>query len=157
MIKITNKNFNLEDEFMKISSVKNGGYSFFLGTVREDIQRNGQTINSIFLECYEDLAIKQLSNIRKQAIKYWSLNNCLIVHRIGALSLGEKIVLIITASSHRENAIKSCEFIIDNLKVNAAFWKFYISDSTEIPIKHKKKDLEKFLKWSDVVNFQLSL
>ena len=37
MIKITNKNFNLEEEFLEINSKKNGAYSFFLGTVRDDI------------------------------------------------------------------------------------------------------------------------
>jgi len=114
MIKITKSPFNLEEEFLKINADINGGYSFFLGTVRDDIKNKNKKIQSIFLECYESLANKQLSDIRAQAIKNWNLNNCLIIHRIGKISLGEKIVLIITASTHRENAIRSCEFIIDN-------------------------------------------
>ena len=40
MIKIINEDFNLEEEFSKISSKKNGAYSFFLGTVRDDIFKN---------------------------------------------------------------------------------------------------------------------
>jgi len=151
MIKITNDSFNLEEEFMKIKSTRNGGYSFFLGTVRGDIKNNNKKIKGIFLECYKDLALKQLSNIQKQAVKHWGLNDCLIIHRIGELPLGEKIVLVITASAHRESAIKSCEFIIDNLKVNAAFWKFHISDGGQVPVNNKRKDLVKFLEWSEVV------
>ena len=81
----------------------------------------------------------------------WNLNDCLIVHRIGKLSLGDKIVLIITSSSHRENAIRSCEFVIDNLKVNAAFWKFNIFQGNEKPVSYKEKDLKKFLKWSELI------
>ena len=153
MIKITEQNFNLEDEFSKIKNNNNGGYSFFLGTVREDIQSENQKIDSIFLECYQSLAIKQLSNISNQAIKNWDLNNCLIIHRIGKLSIGEKIVLIITASSHRENAIRACEFIIDNLKVNVALWKFNVSNGEEEPVNFKNKDKEKFLKWSEVIKY----
>ena len=147
MIKITNETFNLEEEFSKINSISNGGYSFFLGTVREDLK----DIEGIFLECYENLALKQLTKIRNQAIENWNLNDCLIVHRIGKLSLGDKIVLIITSSSHRENAIRSCEFVIDNLKVNAAFWKFNIFQGNEKPVSYKEKDLKKFLKWSELI------
>ena len=152
MIKITKNAFNLEEEFLKIQDSSNGGYSFFLGTVREDIKNKKNKIQSIILECYEKLAVKQLSDIRAQAIKNWNLNNCLIIHRIGKLTLGEKIVLIITASPHRENAIRACEFIIDNLKVNVALWKFNISNGKEKPVNFKYKDKEKFLKWSDVIN-----
>ena len=152
MIKITKNAFDLEEEFIKIKDNINGGYSFFLGTVREDIKNEKNKIQSINLECYESLAIKQLSDIRSQAIKNWHLNDCLIIHRIGKLSLGEKIVLIITASAHRENAIRACEFIIDNLKVNVAIWKFNVSNGEEKPVNFKDKDKEKFLKWSDFIN-----
>ena len=152
MIKITKNAFNLEEEFTKIKDNSNGGYSFFLGTVRKDIKNKKNKIQSIILECYESLAIKQLSNIRAQAIKNWDLNNCLIIHRIGKLFLGEKIVLIITASAHRENSIRSCEFIIDSLKVNAAFWKFHICKGKKESVEYKKKDKLKFLKWSDVIS-----
>ena len=153
MIKITKKAFDIEEEFIRIQDNSNGGYSFFLGTVREDIKNEKNKIQSIILECYEKLAIKQLSDIRAQAIKNWNLNNCLIIHRIGKLLLGEKIVLIITASAHRENAIRACEFIIDNLKVNVALWKFNVSNGEEEPVNFKNKDKEKFLKWSEVIKY----
>ena len=153
MIKITENAFNLEEEFLKIQDSSNGGYSFFLGTVRKDIKNEKNKIQSIILECYEKLAIKQLSDIRAKAIKNWNLNNCLIIHRIGKLFLGEKIVLIITASAHRENAIRACEYIIDNLKVNVALWKFNVSNGEEEPVNFKNKDKEKFLKWSEVIKY----
>ena len=153
MIKITKNAFDIEEEFVKIKDSSNGGYSFFLGTVRDDIKNEKNKIQSIILECYESLAVKQLSDIRAQAIKNWNLNNCLIIHRIGKIFLGEKIVLIITASAHRENAIRACEFIIGNLKVNVAFWKFDVSNGEEEPVNFKNKDKEKFLKWSEVIKY----
>ena len=123
---------------------------FFLGTVRESIN-NKEKIEGIFLECYEKLALKQLNDIRNTAIKNWNLNDCLIIHRIGKLFIGEKIVLVLTTSPHRENAIRSCEFIIDNLKVNAAFWKFHIFKESEQAVNYKQSDYKKFIKWSDIV------
>ena len=93
MIKIVKESFDLENEFKNISSNKNGAYSFFLGTVRSDLSFSNTEIKGIYLECYEELAISQLEKIRLQALKKWDLSECLIIHRIGRLNLGEKIVL----------------------------------------------------------------
>ena len=151
MIKIISEDFNLEEEFSKISSKKNGAYSFFLGTVRDDILKNEKEIDGIFLECYQDLAHQQLAKIRNQAIQQWQLTECNIIHRIGSLGLGEKIVLVITSSKHRANSISACEYVIDNLKANVAFWKFNIFGENHEAVESKKKDLDKFLQWSNIV------
>ena len=153
MIKITCDNFDLEKEFKKVSSILNGAYSFFLGTVRSDLSSSNKKIKGIYLECYEELALAQLKKIRVDALKKWKLNKCLIIHRIGKLDLGEKIVLVITASSHRANAIEACEFVIDSLKVDVAFWKFHLLDNDEKEIVLQKDlDNEKKLKWKDIIN-----
>ena len=149
MIKITKKDFNLEEEFKKIHSKKNGAYSFFLGTVRWDINDD---IDGIFLECYEDLAYGQLNKIKKDSIKNWNLSDCTIIHRIGELKISEKIVLVITAAPHRSDCIKACEYIIDALKANVAIWKFHIKDKEIKTVDQKKKDLDKYLSWSQVIS-----
>ena len=77
----------------------------------------------------------------------------MIIHRIGKLNLGEKIVLVITCSPHRFNSIEACEFIIDNLKVDVAFWKFHLLENEEKEIVYQKnKDNEKMLKWAEVID-----
>ena len=149
MIKITKENFNLEKEFEKIHSKKNGAYSFFLGTVRQDINEN---IDGIFLECYEDLAYSQLNKIKEDSIKKWNLSDCMIIHRIGDLKISEKIVLVITAAPHRSDCIEACEYIIDTLKANVALWKFHIKGKEKEPVAQKKKDLDKYLSWERVIS-----
>ena len=149
MIKIINEDFNLEEEFKKIHSKKNGAYSFFLGTVRQNINDN---IDGIFLECYEDLAYSQLNKIKDDSIKKWNLSDCTIIHRIGDLYLSEKIVLVITAAPHRSDCIEACEYIIDTLKANVALWKFHIKGKEKNPVNQKKKDLDKYLSWSQVIS-----
>ncbi len=153
MIKIVKESFDLENEFQKISSNKNGAYSFFLGTVRSDLSFSNTEIKGIFLECYEELALSQLEKIRLQALKKWDLSECIIIHRVGRLNLGEKIVLVITSSSHRSNSIEACEYVIDSLKIDVAFWKFHILDNEEKEIVYQKsKDSEKMLKWREIIN-----
>ena len=153
MIKITNESFDLEAEFKRISSDTNGAYSFFLGTVRSDLSSSNRKIQGIYLECYEELALSQLSRIRERALKKWKLNECLIIHRIGKIDLGEKIVLVITSASHRSSTIQACEFVIDNLKIDVAFWKFHLlNNEKEEMVFQKKSDNEKMLKWKDIIN-----
>ncbi len=153
MIRITNDNFDLETEFKCVTSDKNGAYSFFLGAVRSDLSSSNKKIKGIYLECYKELALAQLKKIRSKALSSWKLNECLIIHRIGKLDLGEKIVLVITASSHRENAIEACEFVIDSLKIDVAFWKFHLLDNDEKEtVLQKNLDNEKMLKWKDIIN-----
>ena len=152
MIKITNESFDLETELKYISSDTNGAYSFFLGTVRSDLSSSNKKIKGIYIECYEELALAQLKKIRNKALNNWKLNECLIIHRIGNLNLGDKIVLVITASPHRAKAIEACEFVIDSLKTDVAFWKFNLLDNEEEMILQKSLDNEKMLKWKDIIN-----
>ena len=153
MIKITNERIDLETEFNCVSSETNGAYSFFLGPVRSDLSPTNKKIRGTYLECYEELALAQLKKIRSKALNNWKLNECLIIHRIGKLDLGEKIVLVITASSHRADAIKACEFVIDSLKIDVAFWKFHLlNDDTKEMVSQKNLDNEKMLKWKDIIN-----
>jgi molybdopterin synthase catalytic subunit len=46
-----------------------------------------------------------------------------VVHRVGRITPGENIVLVLTASQHRQAAFQAAEFLMDYLKANAPFWK----------------------------------
>ena len=46
-----------------------------------------------------------------------------VIHRYGRLQPGEVIVLVATASSHREPAFAAASFLMDYLKTRAPFWK----------------------------------
>ena len=66
---------------------------------------------------------KALEDIEAEAQRRWPLDCSLIIHRYGRLEPGEDIVLVITASAHREAAFEACHFLIDWLKTKAPFWK----------------------------------
>ena len=131
MIKIQKKDFNIENE---ISTLKNqysnvGAINIFVGYVR-DLNKN-KNVKYINLEVYKDMAIKELSKIKNQALNKWKLVDCLILHRYGKLFVNDKIVLVICLSEHRKDSFESCKFIMDFLKKDAPFWKkeFYNSGS----------------------------
>jgi molybdopterin synthase catalytic subunit len=66
---------------------------------------------------------KELARIEAEALARWPISASLIVHRYGRLEPGENIVLVVTASRHRQAALEACEFLIDWLKTKAPFWK----------------------------------
>tara|TARA_B100000674_G_C37864178_1_gene926281 strand:- start:352 stop:768 length:417 start_codon:yes stop_codon:yes gene_type:complete len=131
MIKIQKKDFNIENE---ITILKNqysnvGAINIFVGYVR-DLNKN-KNVKYINLEVYKDMAIKELSKIKNQALNKWKLVDCLILHRYGKLFVNDKIVLVVCLSEHREDSFDSCKFIMNFLKKDAPFWKkeFYDSGS----------------------------
>ena len=58
---------------------------------------------------------------RKQ--QRWALLGCTVIHRVGRLTAGENIVLVLAASAHRQAALDATAFLIDWLKTRAPFWK----------------------------------
>jgi molybdopterin synthase catalytic subunit len=65
----------------------------------------------------------ELQRIEAEASARWPLQASLIVHRYGTLKPGDNIVLVITASEHRDAAFDAAKFVMDYLKTRAPFWK----------------------------------
>lgn len=123
MIKVQKKNFNLEDEIKVIKDKHSnvGAVSTFVGYVRDF--NNGNDVKYIDLDVYNEMATKELSKLKIQAISKFSLIDCLIIHRYGRLYVSDKIVLVASYSEHRSNGIEACKYIMDYLKKDAPFWK----------------------------------
>jgi molybdopterin synthase catalytic subunit len=80
-------------------------------------------VGAMTLEHYPGMTEKKLAEIEAEAQRRWPLQASLIIHRYGRLEPGERIVLVATASPHRQAALESCAFLIDWLKTKAPFWK----------------------------------
>ena len=123
MIKIQKESFNVEEEIqnLKENLKEVGAVSIFIGYVRNT--NNDKKVSSIELEVYQAMAQKSLEAIIDRTNKKWNLSDALVIHRYGKLNVGEKIVLVVTFSKHRQDSIKACEFIMNYLKKDAPFWK----------------------------------
>ena len=124
MIKVQTVNFSLEEE-VKTMIKKNdnvGAISSFIGIVRNKAKE--KDLISMTLEHYPGMTEKMLKKIENEALSRWRLLDSLIIHRHGELFPGENIVLVITLSKHRKDAINACHFLIDWLKTKGPFWKF---------------------------------
>ena len=98
-----------------------GAMASFVGLVRE--ANDGSKVDAMTLEHYPEMTRKALEDICTQAHSRWDLIDTLVIHRVGRLVPGDRIVLVGVTSAHRGEAFAACEFIMDFLKTRAPFWK----------------------------------
>jgi|SRR5436309_3336652 molybdopterin synthase catalytic subunit len=99
-----------------------GAVVTFTGICRGD--ENGEPIAGLTLEHYPGMAEAEIGRHIEAAERRWSLCGVTVIHRYGRIAPGEDIVLVVTASSHRQDAFAAAEFLMDYLKTRAPFWKW---------------------------------
>jgi len=82
-----------------------------------------QNVSGLFLEHYPGMTERVLEELAQTACARWPLAGCVVIHRHGALHVGEEIVFVATASSHRDAAFEAANYLMDILKTSAPFWK----------------------------------
>ena len=95
-----------------------GALASFLGSVRGE----GGLV-SMTLEHYPAMTARALQALAEVAVARWSLSDATVVHRVGTMIPGDRIVFVGTAAPHRAAALDACAFLIDALKTRAPFWK----------------------------------
>jgi len=105
-----------------------GAVASFVGLVRADKSSaaavSGATaVQAMTLEHYPGMTEKALAAIVDEARGRWDVFGVRVIHRVGRLLPGDRIVLVAVASAHRGEAFAACEFIMDYLKTRAPFWK----------------------------------
>lgn len=122
MITITTEDFDPAAYIKAAIDRDVGGIVTFVGVVRDD------GINAIELETYQEAALQELHIIRDEAMDRFAITTVDILHRIGRLSVGDHIILIVVGASHRKAAFDACEYIIDRVKETVPIWKKEYTD-----------------------------
>jgi molybdopterin synthase catalytic subunit len=130
MIRVQRDDFDPGQELARLTVGRTdvGGAVLFCGLVRDmaDARASGDAqgpIGAMTLEHYPGMTEKMLQAIEAEACSRWPLSATLIVHRHGRLLPGDRIVLVITCSAHRQAAFEANMFLVDWLKTKAPFWK----------------------------------
>ncbi|WP_282041693.1 molybdopterin synthase catalytic subunit MoaE [Halomonas alimentaria] len=98
-----------------------GAVVSFTGLVRDFNER--PEVTALTLEHYPGMTESALEAIVEEARGRWPLDAVRVIHRVGRLTPGDPIVLVVVASAHRRAAFEACDFIMDYLKTRAPFWK----------------------------------
>jgi molybdopterin synthase catalytic subunit len=110
----------------------------FVGTTRD--HNDGRAVTELEYEAYPDMALAEMRKIGETAKQRWSIAAIAIVHRIGAVPIGEASVVIAVSAAHRVAAFEACHFAIDRLKEIVPIWKKEHFDGGEVWIGSQQGD-----------------
>lgn len=120
-----------------------GGVATFTGVVRGD-----DGVTELTLEHYPGMTEATLIDLAEAATARWSLLGVTIVHRVGPMTPGERIVFVGTAAHHRREALEACAYLIDRLKTDVPFWKRETRAGTASWVKPRASDTEALSRWN---------
>jgi molybdopterin synthase catalytic subunit len=122
-IRIQEADFDIAREIAALTQGRTdiGAVVTFSGICRGG--EGGDAIAALTLEHYPGMAEDEIGRHVEEAVSRWPLTGVTVVHRVGRITPGENIVVVLTASAHRQAAFQAAEFLMDYLKANAPFWK----------------------------------
>ena len=120
-IRIQREDFDIAAEIARLGEGRRdiGAVVSFTGLCRDEDGR----LEALELEHYPGMAEDEIKRIAGEAVTRWPLTGLTVIHRYGMIEPGENIVLVVTASSHRQSAFEAASFVMDFLKTSAPFWK----------------------------------
>ncbi len=139
-IRIQHDDFDIAREIASLTKGRKdiGAVVTFTGVCRGD--DSGKAIAALTLEHYPGMAEAEIARHADDAIARWPLTALTVIHRVGRILPGDNIVLVVTASVHREAAFYAAEFLMDYLKAHAPFWKREESTSGAAWVEAREQD-----------------
>jgi molybdopterin synthase catalytic subunit len=122
-IRIQQGDFDIASEIAQLTRGRTdiGAVVSFSGICRGS--EGGDSISALTLEHYPGMAEAEIRRHAEDALARWPLDGLTVIHRFGRIEPGQNIVLVLTASQHRQAAFQAAEFMMDYLKTSAPFWK----------------------------------
>ena len=147
-IRIQEADFDVAQEIAALSEGRTdiGAVVSFSGICRGS--ENGEPIAALTLEHYPGMAEAEIARHADEALSRWPLQGLTVIHRFGRIARGQNIVLVVTASSHRQAAFEAAEFLMDYLKTNAPFWKREESEKGTSWVAARDHDDDAAARWT---------
>src|SRR5579863_408482 len=147
-IRIQPSDFDIAREIAALTDGRNdvGAVVSFTGICRGS--EDGAAIAALTLEHYPGMAEAEIARHADTAMARWPLSGLRVIHRVGRIAPGENIVLVVTASQHRQAAFEAAEFMMDYLKANAPFWKRVEAAGSSKWIEARDHDDEAAARWT---------
>lgn len=105
-IRVSEADFNPGEEIERLieSSPEAGGVASFVGVVRN--RNDGNDVTHLTLEHYPAMTERALAGIVERARARLGRRGVTVIHRVGEMAVGERIVLVVVTSAHRPRGIR---------------------------------------------------
>lgn len=147
-VRIQTEDFDVGHELAEIedTAVDVGGVVSFTGRVRGSAEDSN--VIALDIEHYPGMTERSVEVVAEEAGQRWPLAALTVVHRVGRLTPGAQIVLVVAASRHRQAAFDAARFVMDYLKTRAVFWKREVYPDGARWIESRADDHAAASKWS---------
>ena len=120
------------DNFEDISNYPEcGGIGIFIGTVRN--HHEGRGVKALKYTAYKPIAEKMIREIEQHVKAKYAVSYLQVIHRIGALEIGDKAIIAVAYAAHRKEAFMACEELVERVKHEVPVWKeeFYVDGTSQ--------------------------
>lgn len=122
-----------------------GGIVSFTGLCRSG--SDGGAVTALILDAHPTYTAKAITVMETEARHRWTLHDVVIRHRCGRVPAGEAIVFVGVAARHRHAAFKAADYLMDQLKTRAPFWKKEESEAGSAWLDPNPEELERAARW----------
>jgi len=149
MIRVQRQDFDIGTEIDAVTRGRSdvGAIVSFTGVVRADTEAD--PLKSMTLEHFPGMTERELQRVEAEARVRWQLLDAAIIHRVGELLPGDRIVLVVAVSQHRSDAFEAASFLMDYLKTQAPFWKRELRQSGEHWVEPRDSDESAAARWQN--------
>ena len=136
MIKITREDFSVDEVMGQLRTGRMGAVVTFVGVVRGESEE--REVERIEIQVYEEMAMKQLETIRREAMERFEVEEVDIIHRFGSLKVSDNIMMIAVGAAHRAEAFDACRYVLENIKRRVPIWKKEVTPEGDFWVEGEK-------------------
>jgi molybdopterin synthase catalytic subunit len=130
MFHVQSQPIDLAEVVRYVTDAEAGAIATFIGTTRNN--NEGRKVIALTTRPILEMAEKELARIGAEAAQKWQIRRMAIVHRLGAVQIGEASVVIAVSSAHREAAFAASRFAIEEIKKTVPIWKKEVYEGGEV-------------------------
>ena len=121
LVRITSEPLRMEEAADFVADPSAGATCVFAGTVRNHSEAGD--VSGLVYEAWDELAERRLREVAGEMRSTWPVRKVALLHRIGALDVGETSVVVACSAPHRADAFEACRHGIERLKQDVPIWK----------------------------------
>ena len=155
-VRVQSEDFDVGVEYQRLrrECPEAGAIVSFVGLVRELLGESSQRSSEfdrvihLELEHYADMTEPLIQDVLERARQRFDISVARVIHRVGVLSAGDQIVLVVVAGAHRESCFLAAQFVMDYLKSTATIWKKEVTGKSAKWLGLKQSDSDAAKRWT---------
>jgi molybdopterin synthase catalytic subunit len=120
-VSVTDSPIDVASVIASSGTPHDGAVATFIGRVRD--HNDGVAVERMDYEAYAEMAEVEMRRIGEALFARGGISTITIVHRTGALEIGDASVIVVVAAPHRDAAFPACQEALELIKSTVPVWK----------------------------------